>query len=153
MKRTLLILTFFITFLSAKSQIKVEPITYKEQNHFITTTIGYPVAGLYLFDEKTEPTILLNADATGILQDEDLTKKDITWGIECTEEGIPIFKEGFNSASYTFWYKTNDSEDWTFSQFSIHYNKKKMFIMGERVKSYDEEVLKKSTKKIPQKRS
>jgi hypothetical protein len=119
------------------SQIKITPITYKGHDHFITTTIGYPVDGLFTIDgKKEEPIVQLNPDGTGVFQYEDLTKKNINWGIECSEEGIPIFKEGFNSASYSFWYKPSDEENWITTQFSIHFNKRKMFIMGERVKDY-----------------
>ncbi|MDX6183979.1 hypothetical protein SGQ44_17375 [Flavobacterium sp. Fl-77] len=118
------------------AQIKITPITYKNHEHFITTTIGYPVDGLFTIDGKKEPIIQLNPDGTGIYQSEDLSKKNINWGIECSEEGIPIFKEGFNSASYSFWYKPSDEENWITTQFSIHFNKRKMFIMGERVKEY-----------------
>ena len=138
MKKKLLLLTLFFGLSQLQAQIKVDPITHKNQDHFITTTIGYPVPGLFLFEGKSEPSILLNPNGTGVFQYEDLSKKNITWGIECIEEGIPIFKEGFNSASYTFWYKTDNDENWIFTQFSIHYNKKKMFIMGQRVKDYED---------------
>lgn len=139
MKNLLLILiALFFGTSKLYSQIEVKQITYKGNNHFITTTIGYPLAGIFLYDEKTEPIIQLNSDGTGIYQDEDLTKKNIIWGVECSEKGVPIFKEGFNSASYSLWYKPNDEENWITVQLSIHYNKKKMFIMGERIKSYED---------------
>lgn len=128
---------FFVA-AQAHSQIKVDKITYKIHEHFITTTIGYPVPGVFLYEGKGEPIIQLNANGTGIFQSEDLSKKNITWGIECTEEGVPVFKEGFNSASYTLWYKPDTDTDWIFVQFSIHFNKKKMFIMGERIKEYED---------------
>ncbi len=134
----LFLLTLFLGVTQLHAQVKVEEITYKANNHFITTTIGYPVIGIYFSAEKKEPTIVLNPDGTGIFQHDDLTKKNIAWGIECSEEGVPIFKAGFNSASYTFWYKTNDNEGWVHTQFSIHFNKKKMYLMGERVKEYDD---------------
>ncbi|MEO8240455.1 MAG: hypothetical protein ABI576_20290, partial [Flavobacterium sp.] len=69
---------------------------------------------------------------------DDMTKKKINWGIECNWEGTAILKEGFNSASYTFWYRTEDSDEWMYSQFSIHFAKKKMFLMGERIKFYED---------------
>jgi hypothetical protein len=90
---------------------------------------------LYQQGKKT-PTTVLNPDGSGVIQYDDLTKKKINWGIECSDEGIPIFKEGFNSASYTFWYRPTDSNEWIYSQFSIHFTKKKMFLMGERMKEY-----------------
>lgn len=135
----LFMLTLFSGVSQLHAQIKVEQITYKANDHFITTNIsGYPITGIYYSTEKKEPTIVLNPDGIGIYQRDDLTKKNIIWGIECTEEGVPISKAGFNSATYTFWYKTNDNEGWVHSQFSIHFNKKKMYLMGERVKEYDD---------------
>jgi hypothetical protein len=148
MKQKLLLLTLILGISTVQAQLKVDKISYRNTDHFITTTIGYPVAGLFLFEEKSEPSILLNADGTGVFQFEDLSKKNISWGIACSEEGIPVFNEGFNSATYTFWYKTDDNSDWIFTQFSIHYNKKKMFIMGERVKSYAEDENPKKSAKI-----
>ena len=135
--KALLFALFFVA-TQSHSQIKVDKITYKIHEHFITTTIGYPVDGTFLYEGKGEPIVQLNPNGTGVFQREDLSKKNITWGIECTEEGIPIFKEGFNSASYTLWYKPTNEEDWIFAQFSIHFNKKKMFIMGERIKDYED---------------
>ncbi|MBF7090770.1 hypothetical protein IUY40_04340 [Flavobacterium sp. ALJ2] len=140
--KNLLFVAFFICLTNVYSQIKTKKITAKNQERFITTTISYPVSGIYLYDEKKEPMIQLNTNGTGIYQYEDLTKKNITWGFECSEIGIPLFNEGFDSASYSLWYKTNDKEDseWIYAQFSIHFNKKKMYISGERVKEYIEEV-------------
>lgn len=142
--KNLLFITLFLCLTNVYSQIKTEKITAKNQERFITTTISYPVNGIYLYDGKTEPIVQLNANGTGIYQYEDLTKKNITWGFECSEIGIPIFKEGFDSASYSLWYKTNDKEDseWIYAQFSIHFKKNKMYISGERVKEYAEEVKK-----------
>jgi hypothetical protein len=126
------------------SQIKTTKITAKNQDHFITTIISYPVSGLYLFAGKTEPIVQLNPDGTGIFQYEDLSKKNITWGFECSEIGIPTFKKGFDSASYSLWYKTDDNQanDWIYAPFSIHFKKNKMYISGERVKEYIEPVIK-----------
>ncbi|RKR11706.1 hypothetical protein C8C83_3449 [Flavobacterium sp. 90] len=133
--RLLFIALFFVS-THSYSQVQVDKITYNGRDHYITTTIGYPVPGTFSITGQKEPTTVLNPDGTGVIQSDDLSKKKINWGIECTEEGIPVFKEGFNSASYTFWYRNNDSDDWIYSQFSIHFAKKKMFLMGERVKEY-----------------
>ncbi|MFH6999491.1 hypothetical protein ACHRVZ_16295 [Flavobacterium sp. FlaQc-57] len=129
-------ITLFFVSTHSYSQIHVDQITYNGRDHYITTTIGYPVPGTFITTGQKEPSTVLNQDGTGVIQSNDLTKSKINWGIECTDEGIPVFKEGFNSASYTFWYKPNDSEAWIYSQFSIHFAKKKMFLMGERVKEY-----------------
>lgn len=142
--KNLLLVGVFLCLTNVYSQIKTEKITAKNQERFITTTISYPISGIYLYEGKKEPIVQLNANGTGIYQYEDLTKKNITWGFECSEIGIPIFKEGFDSASYSLWYKTNDKEDteWIYAQFSIHFKKKKMYISGERVKEYVEDVKK-----------
>ena len=132
----LLISTLCFVSTTSYSQLHVDQITYNGRDHFITTTIGYPVPGTFVTTGQKEPITVLNPDGTGVIQSNDLTKTKINWGIECTDEGVPVFKEGFNSASYTFWYRLNDSLDWTYSQFSIHFAKKKMFLMGERVKEY-----------------
>jgi hypothetical protein len=133
--RLLFIALFFVS-THSYSQVQVDKITYNGRDHYITTTIGYPVPGTFQIAGQKEPTTVLNPDGTGVIQSDDLSKKKINWGIECTEEGVPVFKEGFNSASYTFWYRNNDSDNWIYSQFSIHFTKKKMFLMGERVKEY-----------------
>ncbi|TDW48888.1 hypothetical protein EV144_103407 [Flavobacterium sp. 270] len=134
-----ILFTLFLISTQSYSQVKVQQITYRIHDHYIATTIGYPIIGTYYSVGKKEPIIILNADGTGMLQNEDLSKKNITWGIECDDAGVPEFKEGFNSATYTFWYKLDNTEDWLYSQFSIHFNKKKMFIMGERVRDYEDE--------------
>lgn len=134
-----LLYALFLVAAQSHAQIKIDKIRYKIHDHFITTKIGYPIEGTFLYEGKTEPIVQLNANGTGTFQYEDLSKKNINWGIECSEDGIPIFKEGYNSASYTMWYKPNNEEDWIYVQFSIHFNKKKMFIMGERIKDYSED--------------
>lgn len=144
-KITLLIAALALSATHSFAQIKVNKIKNKNKDHYIANIIGYPVAGIYNTINQVELTTVLNPDGTGIIQNEDLVKENIIWGIECTESGVPIFKEGFNSASYSFWYKKNDKaisddeNEWTVQSFSVHYDKKKIFISGERVKEYAEE--------------
>jgi hypothetical protein len=128
---------FFIA-VKSYSQVEVNQIIHNSKERYITTTIGFPVQGTYAPIGMKEPITVLNPDGTGFIQADDLSKKKINWGIECSEEGVAIFKEGFNSKSYTFWYRPNDSNEWYYSQFSIHFAKKKMFLMGERVKAYED---------------
>lgn len=143
---TLLITALLLSATHSFAQIKVTKIKDKNKEHYLATVIGYPVTGIYTYINQIEPTTILNQDGTGIIQHEDLTKENIIWGIECSESGIPIFKEGFNSAAYSFWYritgsaksKSNDGENWISQSFTIHYDKKKIFISGERVKEYIE---------------
>lgn len=134
----LLCCSLFLTAFQLHAQVQVDHIKHNSKDRFITTTIGYPVQGTFATLNQKQPITVLNPDGTGFIQGEDLSKQKINWGIECTEEGIPVFKEGFNSASYTFWYRPNNGEEWYYSQLSIHFAKKKMFLMGERVKTYED---------------
>ena len=143
---TLLLTALVLSAAQSFAQIKITKIKSDDKVHYIATVIGYPITGLYTYVNQIEPTTILNEDGTGVMQNEDLTKENIIWGIECSESGIPIFKEGFNSASYSFWYritgsaesKSDDGKNWILQSFTIHYDKKKIFIAGERVKEYIE---------------
>lgn len=139
--RKLLLSLLFIVTTSSHAQIKVDQIEVKNKTHFITTIIGYPIAGTYLFENKKEPIIQLNENGTGIFQLHDKPQTSMTWGIECSNIGIPQLTEGFNSAVYSLWYKNDTEENWNEVQYSIHFNKMKMFILGERVRAYTEEEL------------
>jgi hypothetical protein len=136
---------------STYSQIKSEKITAKDGEHYITTSANYPINGTYFFEGDKEPIVQLNPDGTGIFQQHDLSKTNIIWGLECLENGVLKYKKGFNYAVYTLWYKDKDSNDeaennenWINAHFSIHFQKKKMFILGERSKEYKEDESKKS---------
>jgi hypothetical protein len=134
-------LTIAVLLFVAKSYSqKVEKITANDGIHYITTTIDYPVTGTYLFEGQTAPIVQLNIDGTGIFQLHDLTKKNMNWGLECFENGTPKYQKGFNYAVYSLWYQNKAENDakWTYAHFSIHFEKKKMFISGERSKDYIE---------------
>jgi hypothetical protein len=138
----LILLTLFVTTTQAQ---KIEKITSKDGIHYITTTVDYPITGTYLSEGGTEPIVQLNPDGTGIFQLDDLSKTTMVWGMECFEDGTPKYKKGFNYAVYSLWYKNkeanseiNTKEEWTYAHFSIHFEKKKMFILGERSKDYIE---------------
>jgi hypothetical protein len=142
---TLLFSALILCITQSFAQAKITKITAQNQDHYITTKIDYPIAGTYQYENISEPIVVLNADGTGIFQNKDLSKKEITWGLECTEDGFLRFKEGFDSAAYSIWIKTKDSlinpeldenNDWIKVEFSIHFNTNKMYIMGERVKVY-----------------
>lgn len=99
------LLPFLLNVTYIHAQIKTTKINSKNSEHYITTVINYPITGLYATQKNAEPITILYADGTGMLQNEDLVKEPILWGIECSESGIPILKEGFDSASYSFWHK------------------------------------------------
>jgi hypothetical protein len=144
-KKSLWLMALLMSASATFAQIKTTKIKNQNTVHYITTIINYPIAGLYALQKQVEPITVLNADGTGMMQNEDLVKEPIVWGIECSESGIPIFKEGFDSAAYSFWYKkakATEEEEWTYQSFTIHFNKMKMFIAGERFKEFTEEELK-----------
>ena len=121
------------------AQTKIEA---QDGIHYITTDIDYPITGTYLF-KGTEPVVELNSTGTGFYQRHEQPKKAITWGIECDESGKPIFKKGFDNAAYTLWYlytnpESEDEKHWKVTSFTIHFTSLKMFIQGERSKSYTE---------------
>jgi hypothetical protein len=147
MKKILLLaVALLFSAINLCAQIKITKIKHKDKEHCIANVIGYPITGVYTYGEQLEPSTVLNEDGSGSMQNEDLVKEDIIWGIECTESGVPIFKEGFNSNSYSFWYKKSDvtksnsseNTDWIVQSFSIHFDKLKMFISGERAKVFQE---------------
>lgn len=137
----LLFIALILSTAHSYAQLDVTKILSDNKDYFITKTINYPITGTYLFEGKTEPIVELNGNGTGILQLEDLTKKKIEWGIQCDNVGVPIAKKGFDSASYTLWYKNKNGEKtgedyWIPIHFSIHFNSHKMFIFGDRSKTY-----------------
>ena len=141
----LLFMAFILLTTSSYAQNKIDEITAKDGIHYITTTIDYPITGTYLFEGLTEPIVQLNPDGTGIFQLDDLSKTDMVWGMECLEDGTPKYQKGFNYAVYTLWYKNKETstesesnEGWINAHFSIHFEKKKMFILGDRSKEYVE---------------
>lgn len=136
------LLLFIMPIFHSSAQNDTTKIIVDNQEIYLSIVIAYPIIGTYLYDGLTDPIIQLNANGTGVFQLKDLTKKNIRWGIESNEKGYPIYKEGFNSATYKLWYKNNDEidENWTSTQLSIHYGKKKIFIAGERSKEYQEEI-------------
>lgn len=125
-------------FVSPTFAQKVEKIITESGAHYITTAIDYPITGTYLLNGEAEPLAQLNPDGTGIFQQADLSKINMDWGIECFENGAPKYQKGFNYAVYSLWYKDKAKSDanWTYVHFSIHFQKKKMFILGDRSKDY-----------------
>ena len=123
------------------SQSSVSQIFTDDKSFYITNRIGFPITGTYLFEGKTAPIVELNENGLGVLQGEDLKKRAILWGIQSSKSGTPKFKKGFDSAAYTIWYKFREVEEleedkWIESHFSIHFRVKKMFVFGNRSKTY-----------------
>jgi hypothetical protein len=127
------------------AQNNIDKISAKDGIHYLTKTIDYPITGTYLFEGAAEPIVQLNPDGTGIFQLDDLSKTTMIWGMECFEDGTPKYQKGFNYAVYTLWYKNKEAntesetnEGWINAHFSIHFEKKKIFILGDRSKDYVE---------------
>lgn len=144
MKEIKLLLSVLLLFV-AKSFAQSTKIEARDGIHYITNTIDYPITGTYLFQGK-EPLVELNVGGNGFYQIAEQPKRAMTWGMECDEAGVPLFKKGFDSAAYTLWYQyttksADDTEDdlaWKAVEFTIHFNTLKMFIQGERSKDYTE---------------
>jgi hypothetical protein len=125
----------------------ISTIEAKDGRHYITTVMDYPITGTYYF-KGAEPTVELNAGGNGFYQLHEQPKRAVIWGIECDQAGTPIFKKGFDNAAYTLWYQytsavegnTEDDMLWKPVGFTIHFNTQKMFIQGERCKSYSGEA-------------
>jgi hypothetical protein len=123
------------------AQSSATEINTKEGIRFITNTINYPITGTYLF-KGAEPTVELNGNGTGFYQLHEQPKRAIIWGLECSKEGELRYTKGYDSAEYWLYYKytsivENEENEWNKVELSIHFNSMKMFINGERVKSYN----------------
>jgi hypothetical protein len=133
------VVLFFV--MNSFAQNSATEIKTKDGIRYLTTSIDYPITGTYLFN-GAEPIVELNAGGTGFYQVHDQPKRAMTWGIECNETGEPKFIKGFDNAEYYLYYKYSDTstseleEDWNKVEFSIHFNSMKMFVQGERVKSF-----------------
>ena len=133
-------LVFFALLLFASNsfaQNTVTQINTGDGVHYITTNINYPITGTYLF-EGTAPIVVLNANGTGVFQGHDQAEKEMVWGIECEQNGTPKAIIDADSAAYSLWYKNTVGSDqnWDSVPFSIQFTTSKMYIQGERMKSY-----------------
>jgi hypothetical protein len=123
------------------AQNSASEITTKDGVRYITTSIDYPITGTYTF-KGAEPVVELNGGGTGFYQQHDSPKRAMIWGIECTQTGEPKFVKGYDNKEYSLYYKFTASmeseteEEWNKVEFTIHFNSGKMFINGERMKSF-----------------
>lgn len=144
LKKILIAVVLFLT-MNAVAQNSATEITAKDGVHYITTSIDYPVAGTYFF-KGAEPIVELNSNGTGFYQQHDEPKRAMIWGFECSKDGILKFTKGFDSAEYILYYQftsgseSETEEEWNKVEFSVHLNSLKMFINGERMKTYTAKV-------------
>lgn len=135
---TIIVLLFIVKCFGQNSFTEIKT---KDGVRFITTNINYPITGIYLFN-GVEPIVELNDNGTSFYQSHDEPKRAIVWGIECNDSGIPKFIKGFDNSKYTLFYKYTTAleadidEDWNTADFTIHFNSMKMYIRGERSKSF-----------------
>lgn len=124
------------------AQARVSEIFVGDKSIYITNKMEYPLTGTYYSEGGIAPIVELNENGFGMIQNEDMERKEVLWGIQCSKSGTPMMKKGFDSASFIFWYKENSSEEyavedkWIEGHFSIHFRVKKMFVLGTRSKTY-----------------
>jgi hypothetical protein len=142
LKKVLIAAVLFLT-MNAIAQNSATEITTKDGVHYITNSIDYPVAGTYFF-KGADPIVELNSNGTGFYQQHEEPKKAMIWGLECSKDGVLKFTKGFDSVEYILYYKytssTETEEEWNKVEFSIHLNSMKMFINGERMKTFTAKV-------------
>lgn len=142
LKRVLIAAILFIG-MNCISQNSATEINTKDGVHYITTFIDYPVTGTYFF-KGAEPIVELNGNGTGVYQLHEQPKQIMIWGFECSKDGELKFTKGYDSAEYILYYKftsgSETEEEWNRVEFSIHLNSLKMFINGERMKTYTAKV-------------
>lgn len=137
--------SLFVT--TAYAQSAVTKVTIKDEVYYLTREIDYPIAGVYNYESKGEPIVQLNIDGTGLFQLHEMSKTKMVWGIECEANGTPkkvVAPWGF---MYNLWYQIKEKhkgkswesgviEEWDVVQFSVHTDENKIYILGERIKSY-----------------
>ena len=126
----------------------VTKIVIKEETYYLTKEIGYIITGKYTYEGKgSDPIVQLNEDGTGLFQLHEMGKTPMVWGIECVIDGTPKKQESTFGAVYLLWYQIKEKnkgkswesgvvDAWDAVQFSIHFDEKKMYILGERIKNY-----------------
>ncbi len=133
--RNLLFIALCLFATGVYAQSPVTKVTVKDEVYYITTKMDYAITGLYKYESKGEPIVQLNEDGTGIFQLHQMPQSKMIWGVECDSKGIPKELKVVWGSVYRLWYKANDAE-WDIIQLSIHTDEKKIYILGERVKTY-----------------
>ena len=125
----------------------VEEVKIKNETYFLTKEIGYAIAGDYLFESKGEPIVKLNADGTGLFQLHQMSQTKMVWGIECEIDGTPKKIDAPWGFMYNLWYQIKEKhkgkswesgeiDAWDVVSFSVHTDENKIYILGERIKSF-----------------
>jgi hypothetical protein len=141
----------------SNAQNNVTKITVDGDVYYLTTDIGYNLVGKYLnengsYDYKTnttstEPITVLNEDGTGLWQNYGTSKGKMIWGVECNKDGSPKKIETDYGAVYILWYMKKEQlifngkpegkvDVWDAVQLSIKFKEGKIYILGERSKTF-----------------
>ncbi|TDE28741.1 hypothetical protein E0I61_10115 [Flavobacterium ranwuense] len=125
----------------------VQEIKIKNEAYFLTKEIGYPITGDYLFESKKDPIVQLNSDGTGLFQNHQMSRTPMVWGIECDMDGTPKKIKADWGFMYNLWYQikakhkgasweSGEIDAWDVVSFSVHTDENKIYILGERIKTY-----------------
>lgn len=130
----LLIIALCLFVTGSFAQTAVTKVTVKDETYYITTKSDYPITGLYKYESKKDPIVQLNEDGTGIFQLHGMPQNEMKWGIECDSKGVPKELKVVWGSVYRLWYQV--AGVWDIIQLSVHTDEKKIYILGERIKTY-----------------
>lgn len=125
----------------------VQEVKIKNETYYLTKEIGYPITGEYLFESKKDPIVQLNPDGTGLFQLHEMSRTPMVWGIECEMDGTPKKIKTDWGFMYNLWYQikakhqgasweSGEIDAWDVVSFSVHTDESKIYILGERIKSF-----------------
>ena len=125
----------------------VQVVKLKNETYYLTKEIGYPITGDYLYESKGDPIVQLNADGTGLFQNHQMSRTPMVWGIECNMDGTPKKIKADWGFMYNLWYQikakhkgpsweSGEIDAWDVVSFSVHTDENKIYILGERIKSF-----------------
>lgn len=138
--------------IAAKPAVKkvgknVQVVKIKDETYYLTKEIGYPITGDYLFESEKDPIVRLNSDGTGLFQLHQMSQTPMVWGIECEMDGTPKKVNASWGFMYNLWYQikakhkgasweSGEIDAWDVVSFSVHEDEHKIYILGERIKTY-----------------
>lgn len=127
---------------------KGERVTVEDKVYCIVREVGYDIYGTYLY-EGGKPLATLNPDGTGIWQNHNSIDNPIYWGIEVNPDGTPAITMSEFGARMLLLMRYeatpldrdgnpygNVKGDWILANLTISFERREMYIFGERVKSY-----------------
>jgi hypothetical protein len=147
MKNCIGLLVAVLLCTASYAQSGITKIVEKDEVYYITTDIGLPIIGLYQYEGKKEPIVSLKEGGQGLFQLHGMSATNMVWGIECDATGKAKVQEAPWGGIYRLWYKITEKHKgktwesgevgkWDIVQFSVHSNEHKMYILGERIRSY-----------------